>query len=182
MLNVPPVGMVTVLSRKVQPVPAPRFSQIDEIGALDALVGREVSGTTLPQLVTSDPLGAFQRVAREHRREFHGTIVGVTGSVGKTSTKDLLALLLGGAPDVLATAGATDYQFFKIVGLVGAFMTACYMTRCVYLTFFGEYRGGHDDVSTLQRLYVPPGRPWTLKLPVIPKCHVTCGPGPLSRQ
>ena len=30
-----------------------------------------------------------------------------------------------------------------IVGLIGAFMTAAYMTRCVYLTFFGEYRGGH---------------------------------------
>jgi UDP-N-acetylmuramoyl-tripeptide--D-alanyl-D-alanine ligase len=44
-------------------------------------------------------------VAREHRREFHGTVVGVTGSVGKTSTKDLLARLLGEAPDVLATAG-----------------------------------------------------------------------------
>jgi UDP-N-acetylmuramoyl-tripeptide--D-alanyl-D-alanine ligase len=74
-------------------------------GAVAALVGREVSGTTLPQLVTADPLGAFQRIAREHRREFHGTVVGVTGSVGKTSTKDLLALLLGGAPDVLATTG-----------------------------------------------------------------------------
>ena len=74
-------------------------------GAVAALVGREVAGTTLPQLVTADPLGAFQRVAREHRREFHGTVVGVTGSVGKTSTKDLLALLLGGAPDVLATTG-----------------------------------------------------------------------------
>ena len=22
-------------------------------------------------------------------------------------------------------------------------MTAAYMTRCVYLVFFGEYRGGH---------------------------------------
>ena len=28
-----------------------------------------------------------------------------------------------------------------VVGLVGAFLTAAYMTRCVYLTFFGEYRG-----------------------------------------
>jgi UDP-N-acetylmuramoyl-tripeptide--D-alanyl-D-alanine ligase len=74
-------------------------------GAVAALVGREVAGTTLPQLVTTDPLVAFQRVAREHRREFHGTVVGVTGSVGKTSTKDLLALLLGGSPDVLATTG-----------------------------------------------------------------------------
>jgi UDP-N-acetylmuramoyl-tripeptide--D-alanyl-D-alanine ligase len=74
-------------------------------GAVAALTGREVAGTTLPQLVTADPLAAFQRIAREHRREFHGTVVGVTGSVGKTSTKDLLALLLGGSPDVLATEG-----------------------------------------------------------------------------
>ena len=24
-------------------------------------------------------------------------------------------------------------------------MTAAYMTRCIYLTFYGEYRGGHAD-------------------------------------
>ena len=40
-------------------------------------------------------------------------------------------------------AGANGFTFFKVVGLVGAVMTAAYMTRCVYLTFFGEYRGGH---------------------------------------
>src|SRR5258708_4312976 len=74
-------------------------------GATAALVGRAVSDATLPQLVVADPLAAFQRIAREHRREFHGPVVGVTGSVGKTSTKDLLALLLGGSPDVLATEG-----------------------------------------------------------------------------
>lgn len=74
-------------------------------GAAAALVGRAVPGETLPQLVVEDPLTAFQRIAREHRREYHGPVIGVTGSVGKTSTKDLLALLLGGEPKVLATAG-----------------------------------------------------------------------------
>ena len=74
-------------------------------GAAAALVARSVAGEALPQLVVADPLGAFQRIAREHRREFHGTVVGITGSVGKTSTKDLLSLLLGGAPEVLATSG-----------------------------------------------------------------------------
>ncbi len=73
--------------------------------AVAAIVGHEVTGSTLPQLVVAEPLAAFQRIAREHRREFHGTVVGVTGSVGKTSTKDLLAILLGGTPDVLATEG-----------------------------------------------------------------------------
>ena len=29
----------------------------------------------------------------------------------------------------------------SVVGSLGAFMTAAYMTRCIYLTFFGEYRG-----------------------------------------
>lgn len=74
-------------------------------GAVAALVAHPVAGESLAQLVVPDPLVAFQRIAREHRREFHAPVVGVTGSVGKTSTKDLLALLLGGAPGVLATAG-----------------------------------------------------------------------------
>ncbi len=72
-------------------------------GATAALVSREDKASALPQLVVADTLAAFQRIAREHRREFHGTVVGVSGSVGKTSTKDLLALLLGGSPQVLAT-------------------------------------------------------------------------------
>ncbi len=45
--------------------------------------------------------------------------------------------------EILAVAGENGFSFFKIVGLIGAVMTAAYMTRCVYLTFFGEYRGGH---------------------------------------
>jgi NADH-quinone oxidoreductase subunit L len=43
--------------------------------------------------------------------------------------------------EILLGAGENGYQLFMVVGLVGAFMTACYMTRCVYLTFFGEARG-----------------------------------------
>jgi UDP-N-acetylmuramoyl-tripeptide--D-alanyl-D-alanine ligase len=74
-------------------------------GAAAALVSREVPGATLPQLVVDDALEAFQRIAHAHRREFSGPVVGVSGSVGKTSTKDLLARLLGGAPQVLATEG-----------------------------------------------------------------------------
>jgi UDP-N-acetylmuramoyl-tripeptide--D-alanyl-D-alanine ligase len=60
----------------------------------------------LPQLVVPDPLLALQAIARMHRRAFRGPVVGISGSAGKTSTKDLLALLLGGeAGGVLATAG-----------------------------------------------------------------------------
>lgn len=74
-------------------------------GAAAALVAREVAGAPLPQLVVADPLAAFQAIGAAHRREFAGRVVGITGSAGKTSTKDLVQLLLGGAPGVLATEG-----------------------------------------------------------------------------
>jgi len=86
------------------------LAEARERGAVAAIVGREVTGTEIPQLIVGDPLAAFQRIAGEHRREFPGTVVGVTGSVGKTSTKDLLALLLGGVPGILATEGNLNNQ------------------------------------------------------------------------
>jgi len=46
--------------------------------------------------------------------------------------------------EILVSAGHNGYKLFLVIGLVGAVMTAAYMTRCVYLTFHGEYRGGHE--------------------------------------
>lgn len=75
-------------------------------GASAALVSRPNPAVALPQLVVADPLAAFQAIAAAHRRAFTGTVVGVSGSAGKTSTKELLALLLSGTPgEVLATVG-----------------------------------------------------------------------------
>lgn len=75
-------------------------------GAGAALVAVANPALTLPQLVVRDTLGAFHTIAREHRRSFRGPVVGISGSAGKTSTKDLLSLLLGGASSgVVATEG-----------------------------------------------------------------------------
>lgn len=65
-------------------------------GAGAAIVTTPNASVALPQLVVRDPLQAFQSIAREHRRRFGGRVIGISGSAGKTSTKDLLALLLGG--------------------------------------------------------------------------------------
>jgi len=54
--------------------------------------------------------------------------------------------------EILANVGKNGYTFFFYLGFVGAFMTAAYMTRATYLTFFGqprgaaagEHAGGHD--------------------------------------
>jgi UDP-N-acetylmuramoyl-tripeptide--D-alanyl-D-alanine ligase len=75
-------------------------------GASAALVSRANPLLALPQLVVADPLVAFQTIAREHRRLFKHPVIGISGSAGKTSTKNLLALLLSNEPgDVLATEG-----------------------------------------------------------------------------
>jgi len=45
-------------------------------------------------LVAADPLGALQRLATAWRLELGATVIAVTGSTGKTSTKDLLRAVL----------------------------------------------------------------------------------------
>ena len=47
-------------------------------------------------LTAPDPLLALQSLARAWRRESGAIVIGVTGSTGKTSTKDLLLALLSG--------------------------------------------------------------------------------------
>jgi UDP-N-acetylmuramoyl-tripeptide--D-alanyl-D-alanine ligase len=82
------------------------LASAQEAGASAAIVAAPNRTLALPQLVVADPLAAFQAIAREHRRAFRGPVVGISGSAGKTSTKDLLALLLGGdAGGVLPTEG-----------------------------------------------------------------------------
>ncbi len=51
--------------------------------------------------------------------------------------------------EIIDGAKHNGYTVFFVVGLIGAFMTAAYMTRATYLTFFGTARGaaaghGHD--------------------------------------
>ncbi|MGA1244762.1 MAG: NADH-quinone oxidoreductase subunit L [Ilumatobacteraceae bacterium] len=55
--------------------------------------------------------------------------------------------------EIIDNVGHNGYQAFMIVGLCGAFLTAAYMARATYLTFFGEARGAaagehHDEHAT----------------------------------
>jgi hypothetical protein len=83
-------------------------------GAAAALVSRPRPGAGLAQLVVGDTLRAWQAIAREHRRRFAGPVVGISGSAGKTSTKDLLVLLLGAAARGVA---ATEGNFNNELGV-----------------------------------------------------------------
>ncbi len=56
-------------------------------------------------LVVEDPRRALGALAAAVRAEFRGRVVGITGSNGKTTTKELVAAALGSAGTVLRTSG-----------------------------------------------------------------------------
>lgn len=73
-------------------------------GAAAALVARRLP-IDLPQVVVDDPLAALSAFARQWRRQFRIPVVGVTGSNGKTTTKELIGAILAQLGPTLVTRG-----------------------------------------------------------------------------
>jgi len=66
-----------------------------------------------PVIQVADPLQSLQKLAAWARTVWAGDVIGVTGSAGKTSTKDIIAALLGSKLQV----GKTEGNFNNHVGL-----------------------------------------------------------------
>ncbi len=64
-------------------------------GAVAALVSEPQAQLSLPQLCVDDTLLALQAIAAAHRQRFSHPLAAITGSFGKTSTKEMLSCMLG---------------------------------------------------------------------------------------
>ena len=73
-------------------------------GAVAAVVSNVVENAGGPQIVVPDTLRALGDLAMHYRRQFNIPVVGITGSVGKTSTKEMVAAILRTRYNVLASA------------------------------------------------------------------------------
>ena len=73
-------------------------------GAAAALVERLVPGS-LPQVLVTDALVALSTFAKQWRRQFQVPLIGVTGSNGKTTTKELIGSILSQLGPCLITRG-----------------------------------------------------------------------------
>ncbi|MEM8593545.1 MAG: UDP-N-acetylmuramoyl-tripeptide--D-alanyl-D-alanine ligase [Pseudomonadota bacterium] len=73
-------------------------------GVSAVLVSREMD-VNVPQIVVPDTLSGLGYVAKFNREQFVGIVVGLTGSAGKTTCKEMLISVLSHAGRVLATQG-----------------------------------------------------------------------------
>src|SRR5262249_6489837 len=104
---------VAIDSRRTEPgdlfvaLPGSRtdgVAHVDEAlakGAVAALVPRGAPG--LRRIEVDDVLGALALIAREVRVRSRARVIGITGSTGKTSTKDILASLLDPHVEVVSS-------------------------------------------------------------------------------
>ncbi len=88
----------------------PKFDGNDFVAAAQAAgaAGAVVSTAqpaALPQIVVRDTQAALEQAARAWRAHFGGPLIGVAGSNGKTTAKEMTAAILAQAGETLATRG-----------------------------------------------------------------------------
>ena len=87
-------------------------------GAAGALVSTP-QPQPLPQVVVPDTQAALERAARSSRAQYRGPLVGVGGSNGKTTTKEMTAAILAQAGPCLATRGNLNNHIGVPLTLLG---------------------------------------------------------------
>jgi UDP-N-acetylmuramoyl-tripeptide--D-alanyl-D-alanine ligase len=89
----------------------PRFDGNDfvqaaaDAGAVGAVIDRPLTNPPLPVIEVDDGQAALMRAAKGWRAQFGRPVVGVAGSNGKTTTKEMTAAILGRRGPCLATRG-----------------------------------------------------------------------------
>ncbi len=78
-------------------------------GATAAMVRKDWAPSAeiadLPLLCVENPAKALMALAKGYRRTLKATVIGITGSAGKTTLKELTAAMLSGAAQTAATMG-----------------------------------------------------------------------------
>ena len=88
-----------------------------ERGAVSAVVSRARAASlpdaalAHPLLIAEDPLAAMQTLAHHVRRQWGRHVVAITGSAGKTTTKEAIAAALGAKFHVLKSEGNLNNNF-----------------------------------------------------------------------
>lgn len=77
-------------------------------GAIGSLVEREVHG---PSIRVPNLVEALAKMANNYRHRFYGPVIGITGSAGKTTTKEFVAAAVSSKGPILKTAGNRNTEY-----------------------------------------------------------------------
>ncbi len=80
-------------------------------GFLDSEVGRQIDPQKAALIMVDDTLDALQSLAHNVIRNWPGEVIAITGSVGKTSTKEMTASMLSRKGRVVKTTGNQNNHY-----------------------------------------------------------------------
>jgi len=112
-----PLGKLVIDSRKIQPgdcFVAYKGAKTDghayittalDMGACCAIAERRPEGENRAVIVVPDVQEAVEKLAAAIRGKIHIPVIGITGSVGKTSAKEMISAVLSARYETMKTAG-----------------------------------------------------------------------------
>ncbi len=123
--------------------------QVMTSGAVCCVVDKDFDNTeNLPVIVVEDTFAALRDIAAFYRRQFEVPAVAITGSVGKTSTKDMVANVLARKYKTLKTEG----NFNNEIGLP---LTAFRLSHDDEIAVFEMGMSAFGEISRLTRIAAP---------------------------
>lgn len=114
-------------------------------GAVAAVTTRVVPGG--PCLIVKDPLKALQQFASKHRATFTGPLIAITGSVGKTTTKDFAAAVLGTKFRTARTEGNLNND----IGVPRTLLNLDATTQAAVVEMGANHKGEIADLCRMAR-------------------------------
>lgn len=153
-----PVNCITTDSRKIEKgcvfiaVVGERFDGNDfvmealEKGAAAAVVSRHFDDDRC--IWVPNTLDAYSAMACNYRKQFHPLVVGVTGSVGKTTTKEMVAAILSKFGKTLKNEGNRNNE-------IGLPETVLKLDESTELAVFEMGMSALGEISRLSRCAMP---------------------------
>lgn len=119
-----------------------------ELGAFAAIAERPVENVCCPVIIVKDTRAALLHLAQNYRMNFDIPVVGVTGSVGKTSTKDAIYSVLSQKYKTHRNEGNRNNE-------IGMPMSVFGLDRAHGAAVFEMGMSGFGEISRLSRVAAP---------------------------
>ena len=87
------------------------LKEAEKKGASIAIVHKKVKGIIIPQIKVKDTSKALLKLATKYRVQLKTQIVRITGSIGKTSTKDAIKFLLRNEKNIFCSRKSFNNQY-----------------------------------------------------------------------